>query len=62
MVVGDEDARSVHALYLRIVPVSAKLVYAGTDIGAADAALPVRDRLLICSGLDAKILSCALPG
>jgi arylesterase/paraoxonase len=46
----------------RGVPVSAKLVYAGTDIGAADAALPVRDRLLIGSGLDSKILSCALPG
>jgi arylesterase/paraoxonase len=50
------------AVDARGIPVSAKLVYAGTDIGAADVALPVRDHLLIGSRLDAKILSCALPG
>jgi hypothetical protein len=46
----------------RGIPLAAKLVYSGTEIGAADVGLPVRDRLLIGSGLDTKILSCALPG
>jgi hypothetical protein len=44
------------------VPRSANTIYAGRDIGGASVGIPIRDRLLIGSGLDPKILSCALPG
>jgi len=46
----------------RGIPLSEKVIYSGTEIGAADVGVPVRDRLMIGSGLDSKILSCALPG
>ena len=42
------------------VPRFANTIYAGTEIGAASVGVPIRDRLLIGSGLDSKILSCAL--
>ncbi len=43
------------------IPRAAELIYSGTDIGAASVGLPVRDRLMIGSVLDPKILSCTLP-
>ena len=43
------------------IPKLAKLIYSGTEIGAASIAVAVRDRLLIGSELEASILSCALP-
>jgi hypothetical protein len=42
-------------------PISATLVYAGSNIAAASVAIAARDRLLIGSAFGAKILSCALP-
>jgi arylesterase/paraoxonase len=41
------------------IPQSAKLIYSGRGVGAASVGLPVRDRLLIGSVFESKILSCA---
>lgn len=41
------------------IPQGARLIYSGKSIGAASVGLPVRDRLLIGSVFEPKILSCA---